>query len=129
MHSAAWNKDVEIKGKTVAVLGCASSGIQIIPNIQPEVKHLTTFIRQPTWITAGFAQKYSRPRGTNPDFTEEKKVEWMGHPEAYHAYRKAIESELNGRFRLILKNSPEQAEAVRFSTQDMKSGLGVKTPR
>jgi hypothetical protein len=77
-------------------------------------------------VTAGFAQNYSGPGGTNFDFTEEKKVEWMEHPEAYHAYRKAIESELNGRFRLILKDGPEQAEAVRFSTQDMKSGLGVK---
>jgi cation diffusion facilitator CzcD-associated flavoprotein CzcO len=119
-------KMLSSKEKTVAVLGCGSSGIQIVPNVQREVKHLTTFIRQPTWITAGFAQKYSGPGGTNFDFTEEKKVELIEHPEAYHAYRKAIESELNGRFRLILKESPEQAEAVRFSTQDIRSRLGVR---
>ncbi|TVY43886.1 putative sterigmatocystin biosynthesis monooxygenase [Lachnellula subtilissima] len=126
MHSAAWNSDVKLKGKKVAVLGCGSSGIQVVPNIQPEVEHLTTFIRQPTWITAGFAQKYSGPGGTNFDFTEERKTEFVNHPETYHAYRKAIESELNGRFKLILKDSPEQAEAVRFSTEDMKSKLGAK---
>jgi cation diffusion facilitator CzcD-associated flavoprotein CzcO len=126
MHSAAWNPDVDLKGKTVAVLGCGSSGIQIVPHIQPVVKHLTTFIRQPTWITAGFAQKYAGAGGTNFNFTEEQKATFVEHPKTYHVYRKRLENELNGRFRLILKDSPEQAEAVKFSTQDMKTKLGVK---
>jgi len=65
MHSAAWNEETDLTGKTVAVLGCGSSGIQIVPTIQPQVKHLTTFIRSPTWITAGFAQKFAGPGGTN----------------------------------------------------------------
>jgi cation diffusion facilitator CzcD-associated flavoprotein CzcO len=78
MHSAAWNTETDLIGKTVAVLGCGSSGIQIVPTIQPHVKHLTTFIRSPTWITAGFAQKFAGPGGTNFECKEnwESKKSW-----------------------------------------------------
>jgi Flavin-binding monooxygenase-like len=83
LHSAAWNTSTDLKGKNVAVLGCGSSGVQIVPTIQPgkllripslamncltrysDVKHLTTFIRSPTWITAGFAQNKAGPNGSN----------------------------------------------------------------
>lgn len=35
MHSATWDSSYDLSGKTVAVIGGASSGAQIIPNIQP----------------------------------------------------------------------------------------------
>lgn len=35
MHSAAWDPKTDCKGKTVAVLGCGSSGVQIVPTLQP----------------------------------------------------------------------------------------------
>ena len=81
MHSASWNEGIKLKGRTVAVLGCGSSGVQIVPTIQKgnasptllvtppnndaEVKSLVTFIRTPTWITSGFAQSKAGPNGSN----------------------------------------------------------------
>lgn len=35
MHSAAWKDDLNYHGKAVAVLGSGSSGVQIVPAIQP----------------------------------------------------------------------------------------------
>jgi cation diffusion facilitator CzcD-associated flavoprotein CzcO len=35
MHSAQWDKDYDLKGKSVAVIGGGSSAVQIIPSIQP----------------------------------------------------------------------------------------------
>jgi cation diffusion facilitator CzcD-associated flavoprotein CzcO len=35
VHSASWTPDLTMKGKTVAVLGCGSSGVQIVPTILP----------------------------------------------------------------------------------------------
>lgn len=35
MHSATWDPKVDLKGKTVAVIGGGSSAVQIIPQIQP----------------------------------------------------------------------------------------------
>ncbi|KAK3061360.1 hypothetical protein LTS18_006434, partial [Coniosporium uncinatum] len=52
IHSAAWNDDVDLKGKRVAVLGTGSSAIQIIPNIQKDVGILKCFMRGNTWIAA-----------------------------------------------------------------------------
>lgn len=65
LHSAAWDSKADWKGKTVAVLGTGSSGVQIVPTIQPDVKQLVTFVRSPTWITAGYAQSKAGPGGSN----------------------------------------------------------------
>ena len=91
--------------------------------LQPEVKHLTTFVRNPTWITAGFAQKYAGPNGTNFKYTEEQKKEFSD-PKKFLAYRKELETQLSLRFPMLHKDSPEQAEAVRFSKEEMTRRLG-----
>ncbi|KAH9987205.1 hypothetical protein F4779DRAFT_611516 [Xylariaceae sp. FL0662B] len=128
IHSAAWDEDADWKGKTVAVLGCGSSGIQIVPTIQPEVKQLVTFIRSPTWITAGFAQSKAGPNGSNFTFTDEQKEKFRTEPDEHLQYRKEIEAELNVRFKFIIKDSPAQAAAVSYSTNEMKSKLGENSP-
>lgn len=43
--------------------------------------------------------------------SEEQKAEWREDPEKYRQYRKMIENELNGRYRLVLRNSHESDEA------------------
>lgn len=35
MHSAEWEDGYDLQGKSVAVLGCGSSGVQIVAAIQP----------------------------------------------------------------------------------------------
>jgi cation diffusion facilitator CzcD-associated flavoprotein CzcO len=49
-HSARWNHSYSLEGKRVAVVGTGASAIQIVPRIQPEVKHLVLFQRTPAWI-------------------------------------------------------------------------------
>ncbi len=49
-HSAEWDHGVELKGKTVAVVGNAASAIQFIPQIQPEVQTLNVFQRSASWM-------------------------------------------------------------------------------
>jgi cation diffusion facilitator CzcD-associated flavoprotein CzcO len=49
-HSAAWDHDVDLRGKRVAVVGTGASAIQIVPAIQPEVARLDVFQRTPPWI-------------------------------------------------------------------------------
>ncbi|KAJ9501190.1 hypothetical protein H2202_002984 [Exophiala xenobiotica] len=128
LHSAAWDMSADWRGKTVAVLGCGSSGVQVVPTIQPDVKQLITFIRTPTWITAGFAQSKAGPNGANFAFSESQKQDFRTRPDAYLKYRKELESEMNRRFQFIIKDSPEQAEAVRFSINEMTTKLGVDSP-
>lgn len=65
MHTAHWDNEYSLKGKRVAVIGAGSSAAQVVPNILPIVEGLHCFIKSPTWITAGFAQKYAGPDGGN----------------------------------------------------------------
>src|SRR5713226_2679579 len=49
-HSAQWNHDYDLTGKRVAVIGTGASSIQFVPQIQPQVRHLSLFQRTPPWI-------------------------------------------------------------------------------
>ncbi len=57
VHSARWPKDLDIAGKRVGVIGCGSTGVQIITDIASKVKSLTCFQRHP---------QYSVPSGDRP---------------------------------------------------------------
>ncbi|CAN5403891.1 NAD(P)/FAD-dependent oxidoreductase [soil metagenome] len=49
-HSAAWDKNFDLRGKRVAVIGTGASSIQIVPNIAPLVSQLTVFQRTAAWV-------------------------------------------------------------------------------
>ncbi|KAM5342246.1 hypothetical protein ACJ41O_013212 [Fusarium nematophilum] len=105
-HSATWDENHDVSGKTVAVVGTGSSGIQVVAAIQP-----------------GFAQSHAGPGGANFAFTKEQKAEFREHPENYRKYRKEIEGELNARFRFVIADSAEQKEAREYSMNDMRTKL------
>ena len=51
-HTGLWPKrEVDFRGKRVAVIGTGSSGVQVIPEIAPEVASLTVYQRTPNWAT------------------------------------------------------------------------------
>ena len=64
-HSANWPSELSLKGKRVAIIGNGSSGIQLVAHAQKQVSKLYTWVRTPTWMTAGFAQKYAGENGAN----------------------------------------------------------------
>jgi cation diffusion facilitator CzcD-associated flavoprotein CzcO len=49
VHTARWDPEIELADKRVAVIGTGASAIQLIPEIAPEVEHLTVFQRTPIW--------------------------------------------------------------------------------
>jgi cation diffusion facilitator CzcD-associated flavoprotein CzcO len=49
-HSARWDHDYDLEGKTVAVVGTGASSIQFVPQIQPKTGQLHLFQRTPPWI-------------------------------------------------------------------------------
>ena len=48
-HTAAWRDDVDLTGKKVAIIGNGASCMQIGPEIQDKVEHLTIFQRSNHW--------------------------------------------------------------------------------
>ena len=122
LHSADWNQGCDLTNKRVALIGAGSSGVQILPNIYDRVSKVYTWVRNRIWITAGFAQAYAGKDGANFIYNDEQR-NLFSDPDAYLAYRKAIEDELNRRFSFIINGSEAQKAAREFSEDEMKTLL------
>ena len=123
-HTARYTEGRDLTGKRVAVIGIGSSGIQMISKIAPQVKQLYAWVRNPTWITAGFAQKFAGENGANFEYSAKQKKAFEDNPQLFMKYSKMIESELNQRFKFILKNTEPAKAAKEFATNEMKTKLG-----
>ncbi|KAK4938333.1 hypothetical protein LTR10_021217 [Elasticomyces elasticus] len=119
VHSAAWNDNVALTGKRVAVVGGGSSAVQIIPSIQPHVGKLHAFLRSPVWITAGFGAKHAAPGGVNFDYTKEQKEQFARDEGTLDQYCRDVEGELNKRFTLMHLDSVDQTKSREYVAQSM----------
>ncbi|KIY03064.1 uncharacterized protein Z520_01531 [Fonsecaea multimorphosa CBS 102226] len=124
LHSAAWDDNVVLEGKRVAVVGGGSSAVQIIPSIQPQVEKLYAYLRSPVWITAGFGAKHAAPGGVNFDYTEEQKAQFARDPSVLDTYCRDVEGELNKRFTLMHLDSVDQKSSRDFVAESMFQKLG-----
>ena len=58
-HSARWQKEVDLTGKKVAVIGTGASAFQIVPSIVDSVSQLAIYQRTPAWMLP--APNYHKP--------------------------------------------------------------------
>jgi cation diffusion facilitator CzcD-associated flavoprotein CzcO len=49
-HTARWRDDIDLEGRTVAVVGTGSTAAQLVPALAPKVGRLVQFQRSPGWI-------------------------------------------------------------------------------
>ncbi|KAJ6538629.1 cyclohexanone monooxygenase [Mycena vulgaris] len=119
VHTARYPQDLKLDGLDVAIVGAGSTAVQVIPTITPTVKSLTAFIRSSIWITPGFAAKYAGPNGANFAYSEEQRKEVLEEEEKSLNYRKAVETEINVRFKFAIKTSKAQTEAVAVAKEGM----------
>ncbi|RDW65645.1 flavin-containing monooxygenase [Aspergillus mulundensis] len=116
VHTANWDDSISLEGKHVGLIGNGSSGIQVLPAVLPEVKKVTTFIREPTWVSPvkGLEQHI---------FTEEEKKAFASNPGHLTEYRRGIESGMNGQFAIFLRNTEGQRSTREYMTQQMREKL------
>jgi len=99
MHSADWQDEYSLDGKTVALVGNGSSAIQILPQLVPIVKHVTNFARASTWITERHtATGYD---DANHVYTEEERDRFRKDREYLQEYRRTIQRRYNMAFRRV----------------------------
>ncbi|SAM04258.1 hypothetical protein [Absidia glauca] len=60
VHTAFWDDSIDLTGKRVAVVGSGASAVQMIPKLQPIVKHLMNYQRNPVWCVVRNQYSYSR---------------------------------------------------------------------
>lgn len=119
LHTANWDDNVNLTGKHVGLIGNGSSGIQVLPTIQPHVRKVTTFIREPTYVSPvqGLEQHV---------FTPQELHDFANTPGTLLQYRKQIEAGLNGQFSLFLKGTKTQDDTRAYMIAQMKQKLNSK---
>jgi 4-hydroxyacetophenone monooxygenase len=50
VHTARWDRSVDLRGKRVAVIGTGASGVQVVPAIADDAAHVTVFMRRKYWV-------------------------------------------------------------------------------
>ena len=137
LHSANWDKEVDLVGKCVGLIGngyvgcpcnsmggflmtriSSSSAIQILPSIQRIAKRITTVIRTPTWISPPFGpdqESFGKDEGQDSTVESGDLL----------SLRKSIEDGINGFFRFAFADSPPQAAMRTAVTAQMKQRLNA----
>ena len=59
-HTARWEPDHDLSGKTVAVVGTGSTSAQVVPSIAPRVGQLYVYQREPGWIEPKREREFTR---------------------------------------------------------------------
>ncbi|KAH0365395.1 flavin-binding monooxygenase, partial [Aureobasidium melanogenum] len=116
LHSAAWDTTTDLRGKNVGLIGNGSSGIQILPAILDQVKSLTTFIRQPTWVAPPLGQEPKK-------YTNEEIQQFKTDPQHHLDMRRDIEKSLSGSFGTFFRDSEEQNMTKQYMQGHMESLL------
>ncbi|KAJ7492285.1 FAD/NAD-binding domain-containing protein [Mycena latifolia] len=118
------------KNKRVGVIGVGSSAIQIVPALQPKVKHLINYVRGKTWISSPFLGERAEKLGmgkqeSNYVFTDKDK-EAFKDPLYYKEFRRDLESDLNSIHVVTLKGHPVQEGGRAAFKADMLQRLATK---
>ncbi|KAK9852250.1 hypothetical protein MYU51_008649 [Penicillium brevicompactum] len=127
MHSASWDESYDYKGKTVAVVGNGSSGIQIVPAMLPDVPHIDHYVRGRTWIAPSFAREELEKRGPGMDnfqFTGEEIQKFKADHQSYQVFH--IELDLQSVHDITLTGHPAQVTAHEVFLENMKRRLANK---
>ncbi|KAH8910728.1 FAD/NAD(P)-binding domain-containing protein [Coniochaeta sp. PMI_546] len=135
IHTAHWPEDFDHRGKVVAVIGNGSTGVQLVPEIQPGVEKLYHIVRTPTWVIPPRRQAMlvmgnakdilsEIKLDEKENFSEETIARFKSDPEFYQRFVKGIEREVNNSFSVILKDGPVQAFARAKVVEYMTAMLG-----
>jgi len=79
-HTAHWPQDLDLKGKTVAVVGTGATAVQVVPQIAEEVASLIVFQRSPVWVGAK----------KDPEYTAQEREEFRTNPAALSKIRQEL---------------------------------------
>ncbi|KAF9447964.1 FAD/NAD(P)-binding domain-containing protein, partial [Macrolepiota fuliginosa MF-IS2] len=115
LHTAKYDRSLDLTDKTVALIGTGSSGIQVLPAILPKVKKAITFNRSPTWVfpTQAFEQRH---------YTPEEIEAFAADPKKLKDHRRELDTNINRLYPLFIRDSPLQENL----TSTMRNAMAEK---
>jgi cation diffusion facilitator CzcD-associated flavoprotein CzcO len=108
VHTAAWDKRVNVTGKRLAIVGAGASAIQVLPALQKDADHVDIYIRTPSWITPPSGASFSTEH--NHTYTPDEKAQFVEDDEYSLRVRKEMEASFNAMFGAFVKGSEKQHE-------------------
>ncbi|KAI0483227.1 hypothetical protein GGR56DRAFT_663768 [Xylariaceae sp. FL0804] len=136
IHTASWPKDFDYTNKTVLVIGNGSSGVQLLPAIQPAVKKIYHYVRTPTWVIPPRIMSMKMMGGPanevlnqieldeKENFSQATIKKFKNDPAFYKKFVKTIEKDISGAFPVVLNDSPVHAFAQSKVVEYMTACLG-----
>ncbi|OBT40826.1 hypothetical protein VE00_08596 [Pseudogymnoascus sp. WSF 3629] len=133
VHSASWPENFDYNNKKVVVIGNGSSGVQIVPKIQPHVKELVHVIRSPTWIAPPQTERLLKGNSAEiiqsikmdgDKFTTEQKDRFKADNDYYRGFIKAVEEQVNARFKAQVDVKTLGEASRKIMTAHMTKALG-----
>ncbi|KAL4862560.1 hypothetical protein BDV12DRAFT_42067 [Aspergillus spectabilis] len=127
VHSADWDTTIDVTGKRVALVGGGSSGIQILPQIQPKASEVLHFMRGKTWIPpVSFGAQSLRLQGNNAQTPADLLEKFKNDPQSYIEFRRKIESDLHSASEVIYKDTEMARTFQKMCEEHMRSKLAKK---
>ncbi|KAI9743683.1 MAG: hypothetical protein M1818_002999 [Claussenomyces sp. TS43310] len=128
VHSANWDPETPLEGKDIALIGAGSSGIQILPNIQPHAKKVDHYMSGKTWISPiGFGSEELKERGVVGNFKHSKEeLDKFKDPKEYMEFRKKIERSVNESSLITIFGTQTQQDFQVINHDAMKKKLEKK---
>ncbi|KAF4825972.1 FAD-binding monooxygenase moxY [Colletotrichum tropicale] len=123
MHSAAYDTSVNLKGKSVIVIGSGASAVQIVPAIQPDAKKVTSFYRTPQWVSGGVPLEGYTESGQNFSYTKEQIEAFRNDPKLHLEHRKKMEDSIIKGFPFNILNHPIQTFGRELLEKRMTAAL------
>ncbi len=122
----------DYSGKKVALLGCGSSAIQILPRLQAKCETVYNFVRGGTWISQPFGSTFTTETLAASDepgnytYTDEELQRFASDPQYYKKFRKAIERAINMDYPCLFPGSPEELAGTEAIRTNMKTKLASR---
>ncbi|KIX98316.1 uncharacterized protein Z520_05617 [Fonsecaea multimorphosa CBS 102226] len=131
LHSAdrkSWETRLDPKGKRIAVIGGGSSGIQIVPQLQPTAARIDHYMKGKTWVSpVGYgSDKSNRGVTDNYKYSADELRMFREKPEEYLRYRREIERIMNAKPEILFKGTEEQKAFFALNDESMKQKLSKK---
>lgn len=122
----------DCEGKTVALLGCGSSAIQILPQLQKKCPRIINFIRGGTWVSQPFGSTLTEgiiangSESGNYSYSPEELKRFANDKAYYQEFRKEMESFINKDFPCLFPDSNEERAGTKKIQDNMRQKLASK---
>ncbi|KAK6366885.1 hypothetical protein LTS17_010436 [Exophiala oligosperma] len=132
LHSANWKgwvKKFDPKGMRVALIGGGSTGIQILPQIQPAATQVVHFMKGNQWISpVGVGGAEAQKRGVTGNFaySAAELRAFQENPQLYHKHRHEVEGNMNEAQLVTFMGTAEQKTFWELTDASMKKKLATK---